>query len=281
MSDTISSVGFIGLGDMGSKQVREIAKLPIALTVFDARPEAVKPFEGRAALATSIGELGKTSDLVCICVQDDAQVEACADQLLPVMRAGSVILIHATVAPETVRSIADRASGHGIHVMDAPVARTRMTDDGPFVFCPVGGDEALLARVKPVLESFATDILLAGPTGAGMALKICNNLASWCEIIVGLEVVRLAQAADVPIDGLLRLMESNGVLTPPMRIFAGLHTRPPEGDQWRQSLAIHAAIGEKDLKLAEQLAERTGSPSPLASFLRSTVRDDVLKVGHR
>lgn len=278
MSGEIRSVGFIGLGDMGSKQVREIAKLPVALTVFDVRPEAMQPFEHRAVLASSIAALGQNSELVGICVQDDQQVNACIEELLPAMKPGSVILIHATVSPSTVTEIAERAKEHGIEVRDAPVTRTRVTEEGPFVFCPMGGDEALKARVQPILDTFATDTLLVGPIGSAMALKICNNLVSWCEIVVTLEAVALAQSAGIPVETLLQLMGTNGLLTPPMKVFAGFRTRPRQDERWRQAIAGAAAMGEKDLRLAEALAQKVELKSPVASFLRGVVRESILEI---
>ena len=277
MPSEIKSIGFIGLGQMGARQGREIAKLPLSLTVFDERREAMHPFEGTARLASSIAELGASSDLVGICVQDDDQVNACAAELLPAMKPGSVILIHSTVHPATVTALAERAKALGIEVRDAPVTRTRMTEEGPCVFCPMGGDEAVKARVQAILDAFATDTLLVGPIGSAMALKICNNLVSWCEIAVALEALALAQSAGIPSEILLGLMGSNGLLTPPMKVFAGFRTQPPPGDSWREGVVGAARMGEKDLKLAEQLAIGVGARSPIASFLRGIVKDAILQ----
>ncbi len=280
MAGEITTVGFIGLGNMGSKQARELAKLPVSLIVFDKAPEAMKPFQGKAHLARSIAEVGSASDLVGICVQNDSQVNECIEELLPAMKGGSVILIHATVSPTTVAAIAECASARGIEVMDAPVTRTEMTEDGPFVFCPVGGEQALLQRVQPILDAFATDTLLVGPVGSAMALKICSNLLSWCEIVAGLEAFALAEAAGVPAEKLIAVMSRNGIMTPPIRIFAGFRSRP--GDQrWREALAVQARIGEKDLKLAEDLAHRVNARAPIASFASRLVKDAVLELCHR
>src|SRR3546814_8107541 len=78
---------------------------------------------------------------------------------------------------------------------DAPVTRTEMGKDGPFVFCMLGGDEAVKDRVQQVLDAFSTNTMHVGPLGSAMALKICNNLVSWCEIMLGLECVDIAEAA--------------------------------------------------------------------------------------
>lgn len=280
MSASIGSVGFIGLGDMGAKQAHELAKLPLPLTVFDVRAEAMKAFEGKARLARSIAELGAASELVGLCVLTEEQVRAAVEELLPVMRAGSVILIHSTVSPESVREIAAHAKRGGIEVRDAPVTRTRMTEGGPFVFCPIGGDEALKARVQPILDAFATDTLLAGPIGSAMALKICNNLVSWCEIVVGLEAVALAKSAGIAPGKLLGLMGTNGILTPPMKMFANFSLQP--GDERRARMIENAAHqGEKDLRLAEELARGAGSAVPMASFARGIVEQALRAINEQ
>lgn len=281
MTDSIASVGFVGLGDMGAKQAREIAKLPVSLTVFDVREEAMAPFAGTARLASSLAEAGTDADLVGLCVQTDDQVRDCAAALLPAMKAGSVLLIHATVRPETVIGIAKQAEEFGVIVRDAPVTRTRMVQDGPFVFCPMGGDEAVKARIQPILDSFATDTLLVGPIGSAMALKICNNLVSWCEIVVALEAVALAQAAGIAPDKLLTLMGTNGLLTPPMKIFAEFRGNPRDDEGWRRWVTGAAGQGEKDLALAEELAREHGADAPMASFARAIVQRTVAAIAEQ
>ena len=280
MPGEITSVGFVGLGDMGAKQAREIAKLSVSLTVFDVRTEAMKPFEGKARLADRLTEVGSISDLVCICVLTDAQVRACIEEILPATKPGSVILIHSTVSPSTVTAIAEHAKAFGVEVRDAPVTRTRMTEEGPFLFCPMGGDEALKKRVQPILDAFATDTLLVGPVGSAMALKICNNLVSWCEIVAGLEAVALAQSAGISPETLLKLMGTNGILTPPMSMFANFYLQPGD-EQWARGIANAARQGEKDLTLAEELARNAHAQAPLASFARSIVERSVLAITSR
>src|SRR5690606_2192357 len=152
MADSIRKIGFIGLGSMGGDQARELAKLQLDLTVYDVFPQALARFEGRAKLAGSMAEVGQDADGVGICVRDDAQVLECVDAVLPAMKRGAILLIHSTIKPKTAQNIAERAAAVGVEVIDAPVTRTEMTKDGPFVFCMTGGDEALAARVQPVLD---------------------------------------------------------------------------------------------------------------------------------
>lgn len=101
-----------------------------------------------------------------------------------------------------------------------------MSKDGPFVFCMTGGEESVAARVQVVLNAFSTNTMHIGPLGSAMALKICNNLVSWCGIMLGIEVANVAEASGVPMDKLLTVMKRNGNLTPPMAGFVDFRNNP-------------------------------------------------------
>lgn len=277
MGDGIRRIGFIGLGSMGGDQARELVKLPQQVSVFDVYPPALAAFEGRATLAGSMAEVGVDADVVGICVRDDAQVMECVDHVLPTMKSGAVLLIHSTVKPQTAIAIAARAATKGVDVIDAPVTRTERTSDGPFVFCMTGGDEAVAARIKGVLDAFATNTMHVGPQGSAMALKICNNLVSWSEIMIGIEAANLAEASGVPMDKLLTVMNRNGVMTPPMAGFIAFRNDP--GDAARRAFfASQAGIGEKDLSLAEALAEGAGTTAPITSHIRGLVKGGIVAI---
>jgi 3-hydroxyisobutyrate dehydrogenase len=277
---TIPTIGFIGLGSMGGDQARELAKLPNPLVVFDTFPAAMEKFAGRAHLAASIAALGAQADIVGICVRDDDQVNACVTDLLPTLKPGAVILIHSTIRPATAIALAARAAETGVKLLDAPVSRTEMTKDGPFVYCMTGGDEALATELQPILAAFATNTIHVGPLGSAMALKICNNIASWCQIMLGLEIADIATAAGVSLDKLLTVMTRNGVMSPPMQGFMQW-SRNPGPQATRDFFASQAGIGDKDLHLAEQLAAESATPTPVTSYIRTLVKPGILAVCNR
>ncbi len=274
-------IGFIGLGSMGGKQARELTKHFKDVAVFDAFPQMMTPFEGKARIATSVADVATDADSVGICVRDDAQVLECIADLLPVMKPGSVLLIHSTVRPATMVDIAARAAASQIAVIDAAVTRTEMHDDGPFVFCMTAGDEAVAARVRPVIDAYATDTLHIGALGSAMALKITNNLVSWSEIMIGLEAMELAEAAGVPRDKLLTIMQRNGVMTPPMKGFIGLRNMDDKSDDIRTLIRSQAGIGKKDLSLAEELAQGVGGAVPITAHIRDMVQGYITDLADR
>ncbi len=216
--------------------------------------------------------MGEGADVVELCVQDDRQVEDCADLLLPAMKPGAVILVHSTVRPSTVVELGERAAARGVAVLDAALARVGAVKEGPFVLCMMGGDEAVAARVEDVLDAFSTKTLHVGPLGSAMALKICNNLVSMTAVMVSLEAVRLAEAAGVPRDKLMAVMEGNGILTPYARYVVGAWGQA--GDATQAAMKAVVDVGEKDLRLAEALADAAGVAAPLAAFVRASIRPE-------
>ena len=223
-------IGFIGLGAMGGRLAARLTGVG-ELTVFDTSQRAMKPFSGRASLrARRRREAGTDADVVGVCVRTNT-VGDCVDALLPVMKRGSVLMIHSTVSPDTVKAAAKRAEPYAITVIDAPVTVTRYDGaDAPFVCMMVGGADAADERTKPLLEACATDVVQVGPLGSAMSLKIINNLVSLVQIIVAEEAFRLAALSGVPAEALEAVMKGNGALTPTMMAIASRAALPPEDE---------------------------------------------------
>jgi 3-hydroxyisobutyrate dehydrogenase len=264
-------VGFIGLGSMGYGQAMLLAKSSHDVTVFDVFPKAMEPFKGVATLAATAGDVGKDADAVGICVRDEKQVRECLDALLPVMKEGSALMIHSTVHPDTMKELASRCADHKINILDAAVTRTVIAQDAPFVFCMLGGDEAVANSVQSILDAYSTDTIFVGAHGSAMAMKIANNLVSWSQIMIGLEAFKMAEAAGVPTDKLLQVMKKNGVLTPPMGGFIQLRATATSPET-SELITSQSGIGEKDLSLAEAVGKSAGSPTPIASYIRGMIR---------
>lgn len=262
-------VGFIGLGSMGGAQARCLANSGFDLAVFDVHPPTLQAFAQSARLAASVAELGRSADVVGVCVRDDAQVRETLegpDGLLANMRPGTIVLVHSTVSAETVHALAAQAAARGIELLDAAVSRTRMNASGPFVAVMAGGSAAALERARPVLDAYATDVFHAGPVGAGVAMKIVNNLVTWSGIVTAAQAFRLAAAGGVDLAVLQALMSANGNLTPVTRAFSARFTGAATDRAFQES---QAGIGDKDLQLAAEFARAVGADVPVAEQARS------------
>jgi 3-hydroxyisobutyrate dehydrogenase len=84
--------------------------------------------------------------------------------------------VHSTVHPDTCRTLAAQAAQQGVAVVDAPVSGGGGAAAEQRLLVMAGGDTEVIARVRPVLDTFANPFLHLGPVGAGQAAKILNNL---------------------------------------------------------------------------------------------------------
>lgn len=176
-------VGFIGLGDLGAPMARRIMDAGWPLCIYDIRPEALAPFAGtEASVAASPREVGERSDIAGVCVFTDAQVVdvvSGSEGLLGGMSPGGTIMVHSTVRAETCKRVADDASVRGVSLIEAAVGNGR--DEAAAGQLPVfaGGDPETVDRCRPVMESFAKDVLWLGPIGAGANSKLVHNALAY------------------------------------------------------------------------------------------------------
>ena len=149
------------------------------LVVWARRPVSLDPYRTPGIeLASDPRELARAVDIVCICVRSDDDVEmVCTGDggVLSGMRPGSTLLIHSTVAPATVRSLAERAGAVGVDVLDAPVSGGAAAAEAGRLLSLIGGDLAVLDRCRPVLSAHSDRIVHLGDIGSGQIAKILNN----------------------------------------------------------------------------------------------------------
>jgi 3-hydroxyisobutyrate dehydrogenase len=254
-------IGFVGAGDLGGEIARRILRARRPLTLFARREEVRRDFrDAGAAIAADLAELGRSSDLVGICVIDGVQVKEVllGAGLLSGLRPGGLIAIHSTIHPETCREIAAAAAERGVAVIDAPVSGSGgyTPQDRPMTVM-VGGDAADFERARPVLEDFATTVRHVGPLGSGELTKIINNCLYYAQKALAVDAVAIARAAglDVRAAGdVWSLSSGNSHAFQQYRTagFTGLVPRS-SGDS-RQSLTVI----RKDLRLAAEIAEAAG-----------------------
>jgi 3-hydroxyisobutyrate dehydrogenase-like beta-hydroxyacid dehydrogenase len=130
-----------------------------------------------AAAVADIAGVSAQADTVLVCVFTDEQVrQVCLDNgLLATMSPGSALVVHTTGSPRTVETIAVRATSHDVDVVDAPVSGGPHNAAAGALTLFVGGTEAAVARVRPVLSCYGDPILHVGPLGAGQKVKLVNN----------------------------------------------------------------------------------------------------------
>ncbi|MEV7389059.1 NAD(P)-dependent oxidoreductase [Streptomyces sp. NPDC091215] len=195
-------VGFIGLGSQGAPMARRIAEAGHGTTLWARRSATLAPFaDSGAKTAGSPAELAAASDLVCLCVVDDADVEQVAtgpEGVLAGLRRGGVLAVHSTVHPETCRRLEALARASGVSFLDAPVSGGGRAAEQGTLLVMAGGDPQVFAYCRPVFETYGDPVVHLGPTGSGQLAKILNNLLFTAQL--GLAADALGVGADLGLD---------------------------------------------------------------------------------
>ena len=178
MSVADTKVGFIGLGRMGGSIAARILASGYSLKLWARRAESMAQLLGGGAdEAASIAELGASCEYVGLCVLDDAAIAEVCDALIPSMRAGSLLAVHATIAPDSCEALKVRCDERGILFVDAPVDGSGQQAEAGELVVMCGGTDEAITGARPVLETFGRLVIHLGPAGAGQRAKIiCNAM---------------------------------------------------------------------------------------------------------
>jgi 3-hydroxyisobutyrate dehydrogenase len=206
--------------------------------------------------------------VIGVCVRDDADVQAVVlgeDGLLAGAAPGTVIAIHSTILPRTVRELGTTAAARGVGVVDACVTGGPMGAEQGRLTYMVGGDVADLERCRPVFATAARSIVHTGALGSGAATKLCNNLMTYLGFLAAFEATTLAREAGLSTSALEEVTRSNGNLTEQMQAFLMLH-RLPDAQRadpgFQQMLRGYTTLAEKDLAVTLAFAREHGVALP-------------------
>lgn len=169
------SVGFAGLGVMGGRMARRLADAGHDLCVWNRTSARTA---GYVAAATP-AELAAGSTVVIACLLDDAAVERvylAGDGILAGVRPGTVLVEHGTFSPALAVRVGERAAEAGAAFLDIPVTGGPEGAAAGTLVGMAGGTAEALDRVRPVLGDLLAEVRLAGPAGAGLRLKLVNQL---------------------------------------------------------------------------------------------------------
>ncbi|WP_276529340.1 NAD(P)-binding domain-containing protein [Candidatus Frankia nodulisporulans] len=261
-------VGFVGVGSVGRPMLEQVVRAGHEVSFHARRPEVAR--EVAVCGATSVAspaELGAALDVAVVCVFSDAQVhEVCGgdDGLLATLPAGSTLVIHTTCSPETPTELARVGQARGVSVLDAAFSGGPADAAAGRVTLLVGGEVAVLERVRPVLASYASPILHVGGLGDGQRVKLVNNALFGANVALVAEAERLA--GELGIDP-ARAIEAIGHCS---GASYALGTVRAAGS----SAGLHAAAGRyiaKDVATAKQLAAAAGTHLGLLATAADTL----------
>jgi 3-hydroxyisobutyrate dehydrogenase len=257
-------VGFIGLGNMGGPMAGFVLGAGHSLVVHDLRREAAAPLlDLGAAWADSPREVGAQCDVVCICVPGPLEMRAVIlgpGGVLETVQPGAVVIDHTTNDPALVREVEAALTGRGAHLLDAPLDGGREGAVEGQLTLFVGGDEAVLRRVKPVLDTFSRSVVWVGGLGAGSITKIVHNALAMSIDLLLAECLTLGAKAGVAVPLLVEAFRAGCIVSQNMTFTKRMPATLFRGD-FAARFAL--ALAYKDFRLAGDLATRHRVPTRL------------------
>jgi 3-hydroxyisobutyrate dehydrogenase-like beta-hydroxyacid dehydrogenase len=202
--ETKPRIGFIGLGLMGHGMAKNVVTKGYPLTVCAHRNR--KPLEDLLAAgaqeAKTHADLARQSDIVFICVTGTPQIEQVvygATGLLSAAREGLIIVDTSTAEPSSTAAIRMDFGAKRTEYVDSPLARTPVEAEQGRLNTMVGAEDAVFARLKPVLSLFCENVIHAGPPGHGHMLKLINNFLAQAIVTATAEACATAAKSGVSI----------------------------------------------------------------------------------
>ena len=173
-------IGFIGPGRMGRPMIERltVAGHDVTVLVRGSRAETVRD-----------------ADAVFVVVLTDEQVRSVClgpDGVIAAMKPGAALVQHTTCDPATVLALDAAAAERGIGLLDAALSGGPHDIAAGALTLWVGGDEAVLERMLPVLGAYASPVMSVGPVGNGQRVKLVNNALFVAQVGLAVDAVRLA-----------------------------------------------------------------------------------------
>ena len=250
----METVGFIGLGNMGTGMAGNIQKADYPMVVFDLRAAMMQPFvQNGARQASSPAEVARLSDVVFTSLPGPKEVEAVATGaggVLEGIKPGGIYVDLSTSRPTLIRQIEPLFRQKGAHVLDAPVSGGKTGAATRNLAVMVGGERAIFDRIKPILDAFGDKVFYAGSIGAGSVAKLVHNMIGHGIRQAIAEGLTLGVKAGVEAEALWECVRRGAVGR-----MSGLHEGIPRmvfrGQFEPASFAL--ALARKDILLANEL----------------------------
>ena len=272
--DELGSVGFLGLGIMGSRMAARVARAGFPLTVWTHTPgKAARWASAHDAVAVDTpAEVARASEIVVSMVVDGEQVSSVllgAGGVVEAARANLLCVDMSTIAPRDSRRIAAALGERGVRMLDAPVTGSSPRAEAGTLTIMAGGEHEDFARARPLLEAMGELIVHVGELGQGAMLKLINNALGAANAAALAEALLLAQASDVDLDAFVAVTSTGSGAS------AQLETKAAPMRAHDYTTMFKTAHLLKDVRLCLDEAQAAGIPFPSAGHARDLLAATV------
>jgi len=269
-------LGFIGLGNMGSRIAQRLLDRGYELTAYDQDDTKAEALVLNGAVpANDIAELAQSADVILSCLTNDDAVHNVyggSDGALAAARPGTVVLEMSTISPASSREVHDQAAKLGIDVMDVAISGSTPAVEQGNLTLLAGGNAELFKAAQPIFAAIARQYFHLGPPGAGTTMKLVVNTLLGVGMQAVAEAVVLGESAGLNRKLLLEVLSHTAVVAP---AHFGKLARIERNDYSPQ---FPLRLMNKDFQLILKVAAEENVPMPVteAAF---RVNADELALG--
>lgn len=212
------TLGFIGLGNMGSRIAQRLLDHGYPLVAYDrnaAKAQTVVAKRGFAA--KNILELAHTADVILSCLTNDEAVQSVYGGPAGVFaeaRPGTVVLEMSTISPKSSRELHRLGAESGIEVLDVAISGSTPAAEQGTVTLLAGGNQDLFGAAEPIFQAIAKQYFLLGGPGSGTAMKLVVNTLLGIGMQAIAEAVVLGEKTGLDRERLLEVLSKTAVVAP-------------------------------------------------------------------
>ena len=258
----MSTIGFVGLGAMGSRVAGRL--LDAGNTVYGTDLTRAQPLIGRGLVwRDSPREVAAAAEVVFSMVTDDAAVRAITSGpqgILAGLARGKVYVDMSTISPQASREVAEQVRAAGAEMLDAPVSGSIPQAESGTLAIMVGGDADAFRVARPLLGELGQAVTHVGSNGQGLLLKLAINISLAVQTLAFSEGLVLAERGGIDPRLAAEVMSTSSIGSPMLKARVPLLLDLPE-QAWFDVTMMH-----KDIRLALATAEELGMPLPSAAI---------------
>ncbi len=252
-------VGVIGLGDMGIGLARNLVLAGFPVTGFDLRPERLEMLRDLGGSpAPTVAEVGQQADTVIVMVLNGRQVDqvvAGPGGLGESLSTGGTVIVSATIRPSEIRHVAEKLTGTGIQLLDAPVSGGKSGAESGTLTIMAAGPSKVLRQQRDVFEAIGKDVFHVGEqVGMGQTVKASLQALIGSTFTAIFESLVLGAKAGIPGKVLYEVFTSSGVRSPLLENCAKLIM-----DRQFKETGSHIGTMYKDLGITMDMARENGA----------------------
>src|ERR1700691_1703480 len=211
-------LGFIGLGNMGSRIAKRLLDHGYPLVAYDrdiVKAAAVAAEGGFTA--KNILELVRTADVILSCLTNDEAVQSVYTGPAGVFaeaRPGTVVLEMSTISSESSRKLHRLGAESGIEVLDVAISGSTPAAEQGVLTLLAGGNPDLFSAAEPIFKTIAKKYFLLGGPGSGTAMKLVVNTLLGVGMQAIAEATVLGEKIGLGRERLLEVLAKTAVVAP-------------------------------------------------------------------